>query len=302
MAELPRSAVEFDGVVVGYPQAGEHLLVDLNVAGKPEATVGDNGRPREDGMFFGRDLLTGRLISLEGSVSTDSGDTARLAWEALSAAWDAEELRLTPTATGMLRLRMHDGPTRVVYGRPRDINPKDDPGYKLLDVGRLDWVAQFRCIDHLFYDDVEQSEGFDIVSGGAPGLRSPLRSPLTSRVPGSSLELAGRVVVGGTQPAWPQITIYGPVVNPAWFDIGVGWLQLALTLRYDEFVTIATAPWNRSVRLNGVTNVAGALTTQSMRLSRARLTPGVHQLVLRGISDTGTARMVTSWRDAYHTI
>ncbi len=197
---------------------------------------------------------------------------------------------------------MHGGPTRVVFGRTLEINPKDDPGYSMLDLGRLDWVAQFRAIDHLFYDDVEQAESFTIVNAGAPGLRSPLRSPLTARppgTPGSSAELAGRLEVGGTRPAWPTITIYGPIVNPAWFDIGHGYLQLALTLQHDEYVTISTAPWARSVRKNGVTNVAGALTTTSMRLAKARMDPGMHQVVLRGLDSSSTSHMTTSWRNAY---
>lgn len=198
-----------------------------------------------------------------------------------------------------LRLRLAGGATRVVYGRPRELDPKDDPGFSLVEVGRIDFAAQFRCVNHLFYDDVEQVEQIGIVSSYTTGLTGPLHSPLTSQGVTQS-QNEGRVEVGGTEPASPTITIYGPIINPQWLALGTGWLQLNMTLLYDQYVTIDCTPWNRSVRLNGVTNVAGALTQSSLRLSQARLNPGVHQVVLRGTSTTGTARMQMSWRDTYH--
>lgn len=300
MVDLPANGVELNGLQIGFPQGGSaYVLSDLNVGGKPDTAVGDKSRPREDGLFFGRDLVTGRAIILEGSVSLDVD--ARDAYGALSTAWNARSTRLTPGAYLPLRLRMFNGPTRVVFGRPREFAPKDDPGLRLMDLGRVDFVAQFRCIDDLFYDDIEQSESVGISGVAVPGLKGPLKGPLIAQSADASTT-DGRIAVGGTEPAWPSITFHGPVTNPMWLIPGLGYLQLAMTLAYDDFVTISTAPWARFVRLNGVTNAAGALTAQSLRLSKARLEPGVHQLVFRGVSDTGSAWLSTSWRDCFDSI
>lgn len=297
MVDLPANAVELDGLVIGNPQTGPYSLADLNIGGKPEITAGDKPRPREDGVFFGRDLLSsGRLIVLEGSVSTRDGSSCRQAWQALSEAWDAQYTRYTPGAVRMLRLRLADGDTKIVFGRPRELAPKDDVRFALLGVGRIDFVAQFRCVDHLLYADPARTSDVGIVSDTVPGLVSPLRSPLSSKA--RAAPAGGELEVGGTHPAWPAATIYGPIVNPTWFDVGVGFLQFRTELKADQFLSFDTAPWNRGALVDGVTNVAGALTQGSLRLSRATLTPGAHRVVLRGTSDTGTAHMTTSWREA----
>ncbi|MGV0986747.1 MAG: hypothetical protein ACOYB2_19540 [Limnohabitans sp.] len=298
--ELQPQAVEINGLQIGYPQVGNYVLTDLNVGGKPETTAGDKPRPREDGVFFGRDLLSsGRSVVLEGAVSVSDPVLARTAWENLTQEWDAQDVRYTPGSVVPLRLRMHNGPTRVVYGRPRELDPKDDPGYALVNLGVLGFAAQFRCVDHLFYDDVEQFGTIGVVSDAVPGLRSPLRSPLTSGVTGEALARDGQVEVGGTQPAWPSFTIHGPALNPMVLIFGLGYLQLAMYIAYDDFVTIQTAPWNRGVLINGVTNAAGYLTQGSLRLSKARLYPGLRQVTLRTISYNNAAYLSTSWRDCF---
>lgn len=299
--DLPYRGVDLDGLVIGNPPVGDYALVDLHIGGKPETAAGDKPRPREDGIFFGRDLhSTGRNITLEGAVSTDDAPTCMAAWRALNTAWDAEDTRRTPGSVTALRLRIGGGPTRRVYGRPRELDPKDDPGFGLVDMGRIDWAAQFRCVNHLFYDDVEQVSAIGVVTPTASGLTAPLSVPLSLNQPEESLP--GLVEVGGDRPAHPQITIFGPITTPTWFDIGRGWLQLNMTLASDQFVTLDCTPWGRTVRLNGVTDVAGLLTPSSLRLSQAALSPGLHRVVLRGISATGAAYMTTTWRDTYNSI
>lgn len=301
--ELPTRAVDLDGLVIGNPPVGDYALTDLHTGGKPETAVGDKPRPREDGVFFGRDLLaTGRVITLEGAVSTDDSATCLAAWETLNSAWDADTTRLSPGAVLPLRLRIAGAPTRVVYGRPRELDPKEDPGFSLVDAGRIDFAAQFRAVNHLYYDDLEQTEVIGVVPATSSGLTSPLMVPLSMNTTVDEANAQGTVDVGGTQPATPVITIYGPITNPTWFAIGYGWLQLQMTLAADQFVTLDCRPWVRTVRLNGVTDCAGLLTSTSLRLSQARLFPGRHRVVLRGTSATGTAYMTTTWRDTYKSI
>ncbi|MEV7684243.1 hypothetical protein AB0O64_37805, partial [Streptomyces sp. NPDC088341] len=132
------------------------------------------------------------------------------------------------------------------------------------------------------------------------GLVGSLSAPLTST--GES-DRSQAITVGGALPAWPVITIAGPITNPVVEMVGLWRFELLASLAYDRTVTIDTRPWVRSVVLNQAGgSLAGALTRQSPRLADAGIPPGTYEAVLRGIDATGTARATVAWQETYSSL
>jgi hypothetical protein len=301
---LPEASFELDGVTFGPGSATSIQDVDF---GDPELTVGDLPRPRADGMMFGRDYRGGRLVTFELTVLTaytapavaalpelgGYGTVATLDELALlNRAWSGGLVRTTPGAVSRLRYRL-GGRQRVLYGRPRKFAATS--GWATL--GRVPVSATFQAIDHRFYDDVERTAVVPYIPPPAGGLTFPIEFPWSTITVGYS---PGVIAVAGTEPSWLVIVIYGPIVNPAVTWVGGDWtLGLNLSLLDSQFVVIDPRPWSRGVRLDGVTNVAGALTPTSPRLSELELPFGTHEIVLSGQDDTGLSSMTLAWRHAY---
>jgi hypothetical protein len=298
---LPEASFELDGIAFGPGSATSIQDVDF---GDPELSVGDLPRPRADGMMFGRDYRGGRLVTFELTVLTDYAvpavpgyggygtATALDELAMLGQAWSGGTVRTTPGAVSRLRYRL-GGRQRCLYGRPRKFAPLS--GYTTL--GRVPVTATFQAIDHRFYDDVERTAVVPYLPPPAGGLTFPIEFPWSTITVGYS---PGVIAVAGTEPSWLVIVINGPIVNPAVTWVSGDWtLGLNLTLLDGQFVVIDPRPWSRGVRLDGVTNVAGALTATSPRLSALELPFGVHEIVLSGQDESGLSSMTLAWRHAY---
>lgn len=301
IATLSEASFELDG----YPFGGvDSTVVVENVDfGSPEIITHDLARPRADGVMFGRDWRSGRLITFELAVLTEytspavSGfggygtATALDELGLLERAFLADAVRTIPGATSMLRYRL-GGRQRVVFGRGR----KFASDTRMATLGRIPVTAEFQCVDHLFYDDTQYSNRVGYVSPPAGGLTWPIVFPWSTITVGYS---PGTIAVYGTVDTWLPILIHGPISRPSVRWVG-GWtVGLTLTLLADQWVVIDPRPWSRGVRLNNGTNVAGSLTTDSPRLSDIRVPPGDVEIVLGGTDATGTSSMTLVWRGAY---
>lgn len=296
MADLAPRSIECDGLLMG---PGTDIIVSKIIGGgKPAQNVGDVQRGREDGGYFGVDRLEGRLLKFEVSIDTTSYEACQRLWSELSTVWDAERVRKTPAAVLPLRVRQFDGPTRIVFGRPNRIDPVDE---EMMNLGRLDIQMDFRCGDHLTYSDVEHTHVTEIVPPAVSGFIPPLFTPLVfdAAVAGSK----PGIFVGGDVAAYMATTIYGPVDRPGAEYSGQWTATLNENLpAQSQYVIIDSQPWSRRVRRNDVAAISGKLTQDSPYLSEMRVSPGGHDTVLRGVDPTGTARMVSTWRDAFLTL
>ncbi|MDV6291260.1 hypothetical protein R2F25_38260 [Streptomyces sp. UP1A-1] len=207
-------------------------------------------------------------------------------------AWDAEAVRRRFATPAVLRT-MQGGRARRFYGRPRKPAPA---GSKLTKQGYTPVVCTFACVDSKAYDDVEQIARANLVPPDHYGLVGPLTTPLTMTAESASKN-AGEVVVGGTKPTWPVITIYGPISNPVCEVVGRWKAGLDLTLGVGERVVIDPRPWVRTVMRNGNASVAGKLTRgtpqlKDMRLPRGRagLRAARHRCHRQRVHDGGLAR------------
>ncbi|MFP3990988.1 hypothetical protein U9R90_26680 [Streptomyces sp. E11-3] len=285
----------------GSIRSGFYLLEPHEIVyGDTEA--GDKPLPREDGIRFGQDFKAAATITFEIGVDTvdqapggHGRHGANLdALSALAQAWDAEAVRRRFATPAVLRT-VQGGRARRLYGRPRRCA---SVGSRLTRQGYTPVIATFACQDGVAYDDVEQQQRIDIVPPSHHGLVGPLTTPLTMTGPSTSLPTSD-VVVGGTGPAWPVITIHGPISRPVCEVVGRWKAGLDLDLGAGERVVIDPRPWARTVLRNGNASVAGALHRSAPRLADIRLPLGRQDFILRGTDPTGTAYMTVAWRDAY---
>lgn len=301
IATLPEASFELDGYPFG--GLGSPVTIQNVDFGTPEIITHDTKRPRADGSMFGRDWRGSRVISFELTILTEYAAPAVSGYGGygtasaldelggLERAFLADAVRTTPQATSMLRYRL-GGRQRVVFGRGRKFAAESS----MATLGRIPVTAEFVTVDHLFYDDQQYSNLVGYVPPPAGGLTWPIVFPWSTITVGYS---PGTIAVYGNVETWLPIVIHGPIARPSVQWVG-GWtVELELSLLADQYVVIDPRPWSRGVRLNNGTNVAGALTVDSPRLSDLRVPPGMVEIVLGGQDATGTSSMTLTWRGAY---
>lgn len=291
--ELLDDSLELDDYQFGGHVHGQTLvMVEDVVFESPDIVMVDRQLPRSDGIRFGRDYRGGRTITVNMHVFGDHGPHGLSILDDLAAAWSGDTARRIPGSVQTLRIRTGQR-TRRVYGRSRRFAPVST---KVAANGWAPVVADFRCVDHYFYDDNERVNEVGIVPPSGGGLVAPLVAPLTTL--GISYA-PGEIIVGGTVPCYPVFMIWGPISLPTIDVIGEYRITLGMTIKHDEFVIVDPRPWSRGVRRNGLYSVAGSLTPSSPRLSEVRLAPGPHEVILSGLDETGTSRLTVAWRDVY---
>jgi hypothetical protein len=284
-----------------------------------DGDAGDVAMPHEDGQRLGQDTRGHATLTFEVGVDTVGHALAARARHganlasvsAMKEAWDGEAIRGRFGVPAVLRT-VQGGRARRFYGRPRKCEPAAS---KLTRQGHTPVIATFTCVDTLSYDDVEKITRVDMAPPPHRGLVGPLKDPLSMTGEGAT-KTPGEVLVGGTKPTWPVITIYGPISQPVCELVArprvpasggqpeipahPGWkVALNLSLNAGERVTIDPRPWARTVLRNGFSNAAGLLTRSSPRLKDVRLPTGRSDFVLRGRDTTGQSYMTIAWRDAY---
>ena len=287
---------QFDvaGVVIG---AGTLVPVsEASGLGAPELRTADVDNPVEDGGFPGVDLLSSRKVSIEAGIRTP-GDPATgldLLAQLQRAALD-RSVRLTPGALAVLRTKLPGRPVRRLYGRVRGAEPAS---MAQAVHGWIPITIDFTATDPAWQSDDAQSLTLPLdVSNDAQGFKAPMVAPITTGVSNPATR-PGWVHNAGDAPAWPQLTINGPVTNPRVWIVETGrYLELAVTLGAGESVSIETRPGTRWVLRNGG-NAATALTSGS-RLDLFTIPPGTSEVRWTATDYTNTCRLAVTWRDAY---
>lgn len=290
-ADLSYMQYDLDGFLFGGNpnEIATKYLVEKVEFGDPDISIQDTALPLEDGIIFGRDYKQGRTITFTMNVVTDD-ESAAQPLDDLASAWDNPDIRNTPGNVSTLRWNRHGRWSRV-YGRPRKFTPVTGT----VDNGFVPVLCDFRTSDHLYYSDEEYSNSISIVPPASGGWVMPFTFPVT---PGGVGVQQGEINIGGTKPAWIVSIVNGPIVNPIVEAVNYWKFQLLLTLDVGEFVVINPRPWSRSVRRNGILNVRGSFTQDSVRLTKMLLPPGQQELILRGTDLSGTSSLTTLWREA----
>ncbi|MFG2408742.1 hypothetical protein ACGFR8_31250 [Streptomyces brevispora] len=328
------------GLTFGRFRSGIYCLKEPSIA-FADPDVGDQPLPGEDGVRLGLDYQRSVTVTMELGIDTVNapadrtyprkiikgrviGDWPdephilellkrtgnRASWNAdgiamMRQVWRADSVRAGAGRVAWLRHRKA-GRTRFLFGRPRRFA---EGGGELSSQGYTPVVADFVAIDDKFLDVTEKT---------ATLWEYPLRymRPVPGRVishhpiepwdPGNSRRTAS-IVQAGQLSTYPIITIHGPCANPK-ITLTDRWaVQLALTLKSGEYVTIDARSFARTVVKylpNGsYSSVAHKLTRASPRLAEMTIPPGTWHARL-DYTRTTTAqkqgpRVEIIWRDAF---
>lgn len=270
----------------------------------PDIRTDDIPVGRADGLMMGRDYYSGLTITFDINIKTrspeDNGAAAKTLHRRMAQAWFTEDTgvgpsRLTPGEVSELYLT-DDDRTLIIYGRPRDYQPSRGRT-------RAGWIpvtATFRAITHKFYEANWQHGSITSAPSSSTGLLLPFIFPLNTY---ASQVLDDFLFVDGNTETWLLTRINGPIQSP-WVEV-TNYYNIEtssdFSLGANEWLEIDPRPWVRKVMKNGTIPVAGKFKATSRRLSMQTLPPGVHKVTLHGNDPTGTARLETSWRNAWST-
>lgn len=269
----------------------------------PEIRSDDVAMARGDGIMMGRDYYGGLTITFDINIKTrlnDNGETAKALHRAMAQSWFTEDTglgasRLTPGEYSELYLTDSDR-TLVTYGRPREYQPTRGRT-------RAGWIpvtCSFRTITHKFYEAEWQHGSITSAPSSSTGLVPPFIFPISTF---STQVLDDFLFVDGNTETWLLTKVFGPISSPKIVVTNYYNIETSsdFNLKAGEWLEIDPRPWSRKVMKNGTIPVAGKFTANSRRLSQQTLPPGVHRVTLQGIDPTGTARLETSWRNAWST-
>ncbi|MCX4761906.1 phage tail family protein [Streptomyces sp. NBC_01275] len=288
--------VDFAGVLMG-PKT-PYPISDITGLGTPEVRVQDVQLPTDDGSFPGVDYYSPRTVTIEAGIRTPGDPQAAAdALAALDQAAADPAARKSAGALQALRLWWpgRSNPKRL-HGRVRRVE------VVTLAQAVYGWIPitlQFTATSPEWHDDVEQRTTLPLArDDDEDGFTAPVTAPITTGV-ANPQERPGWVTNGGDLPAWPSLTIRGPVVNPRiWITETGRVLDLALTLGESDTLQIDTRPGTRWVLRNGG-NAAYALSAES-RLDLFQIPPNkTSELRWTGADYTNSTRLTVSWRDAF---
>ena len=262
--------------------------------GEAELVTVDAQVPMGDGVLVGRDFLGGRTWGFTVTTNVDDVAGAREALSPLARAWRDPSVRLTPGAVVPLSYRVGDE-WRRVYGRPGRWADMDLGVASMQGAGAV--VMDFRVTDPRYFADTAKSVDLTIIPESTGGLIAPLVAPLMTAAKGG--QRAGLVTNAGDTETPLVVTFHGPCRDPK-IVAEAGWeVGLVGSLAYDQSVTVDGL--TKTVTRSDGAQVPGML-TRSTQISRMVMPPGLSDVTFSCIDDTGTAKAVLSWRDAYTSI
>ncbi len=273
------SQLQLDGLTFGTYASG-YLLKRLGGFGMPEAKVDVKDRGNYHGARLGNYAYGRRALSLEGEIIGDDTTDYESKRRALSQACDLMDGLKTLTITTRAGL---------VITADVIVSAALEEPYKAGDMIRGDFRLEFVAPFPFFLSQSEHSQNIDPFVGG--GGTIPAAIPFSLAVGGTGAET---VANAGNGDAFPTVTIYGTIENPSLLNETTG-ESLALTY------TLATSTdyividfYNRTVLLNGITNISQYVSGDWWRLK-----PGNNSIKLASASYSADAHAVLEWFDTY---
>lgn len=248
----------------------------------PAIRVQDDNRGYFDGMWTGRDFLSGRIITMTMTIRGDNNFSAQYYLNLLQ-----ENLKPQTAGTGLLQFQLPGNSLQRVNARVRRRSIQINTNYSS---GLMTAVYEFFCPDPLIYDDtLNQVQLF-----GTQTVTGRTYNRVYNMLYGTGTQTLQLCENAGWANTYPIFTILGPATNPLITEINTGnVLSVVYPLQASDVLVIDTNL--RSVNLNGV-NRRSLLTNNSTWFS---MPPGNNYYQFNA-SATGTGTScVVSWRSAY---
>lgn len=291
MAALGEDQFAVDDYVFGYGTTVDVVEFDMS---SPTVTDQDTPTPREDGITMGIDRLGGPIFTIDLEIVEPTETAALDRLEELRGVFLSDTHRLVPQSYQVLSWHLFTtGEQRRTWGRGRACAPATLAN---AHVGFIPVSAQFQAITPYVYSDAEFSDSTGLVPDDTGGLTGVLVGPIVASGTGGG---SRGFQVQGFRPAWLATRIHGPIKDPVVTVAGRWWYQLLTTIAAGDSILVDPQPWQRQVRRKSDgANMAGFLTGTSAWLADMRVPPGGHELIVRGVDPTGTARVEAFWRHA----
>lgn len=277
-------AFTFNGLTFGGAGAAVQIRGVQGLEDMPDLRTSDEARGFVDGMFYGRDLLGGRTVTIDLQIATTGTLAAyRATLELLKAA-------LVPSATTTLPLQftLPGLGVRRINARCRRRSLPIDLAYQS---GLAKGAVEFYAGDPRIYDDVSTSVAIGLPSASGGRTYNRTYNVTYGAVSSGNVQVCTNA---GTIATKPVITLTGPVDTPFIQNVTSGaFLKFNLTLAAGETLTIDTD--SRSVVLNGTASRRSALSIDSTWFD---LAPGANTLLYSAAAFTASIATV-NWRSAY---
>ena len=255
----------------------------------------DDNRGYQDGMWTGRDFLSGRNLVFNIMIFGDSNNSMQTNLNLLQAALVPQQ-----SGTGLLQFQLPGDDLQRINARVRRRAIQINTDYSS---GRASATYEFFCPDPRYYDDAELTT--DLVNATALAGRTYNRVYTATATNPSNPNATGMSFGGGagapnliTNDGWtttyPVITITGPAINPKVTNVTAGaFLLIDQTLGTGDTLILNTD--YRTVTLNGI-NRRAILNNSSTWFAAP---PGTSYYTFLATGTDGNTSCVVSWRNAY---
>ena len=231
----------FNGWLFGGPGQGVQVLEVSGLEDLPELRVQDDTRGFQDGMFRGRDFLSGRTVSFTLQVMNDSAGTMQTYLAELKA-----NLQFQQSGTGTLQFQLPGRALQRLSARVRRRALKIDPDYTY---GRSYATVEFFCPDPRIYDDTETLIGLNPTSQVGRVYDRTYNLVYTS--PSGSTSSFATASNAGNVTVYPVITLTGAMTSPIVVNSTTG-QSIPISLTMSAADTLVIDPDLRSVTYNGL--------------------------------------------------
>jgi phage-related protein len=244
----------------------------------------DDNRGYHDGMFTGRDFLSGRTISIIFNTFGDSNGSAQTNYNTIQRTLLPQTQGTTP-----LYFKFPNSPTseQFVNARVRALRTTVDPNYTY---GYITSQVDFFCPDPNYYDSNLQTANMLI----SAALGRTYNKTFNYTYGGGSSSVTTTISNIGWATTYPTITIQGPITNPVIGNTTSGNI-LNFTGTYSALDTLEIDLYNQLITLNG--NPARNLLISGTWFDAP---PGNSNFFFTGSSTlAGTTQATVSWYSAY---
>jgi phage-related protein len=200
----------------------------------------DDNRGYHDGMFTGRDFLSGRTISIIFNTFADALGSAQTNYNTIQSTLLPQTSGTTP-----LYFKFPNSPTseQFVNARVRALRTSVDPNYTY---GYITSQVDFFCPDPNYYDNNLQTA----VMTFSPIAGRTYNKTFNYNYGGGSSTITTTISNIGWGTTYPTITITGPITNPIVGDLTSG-NSLNFTGTYSALDTLVIDLYNQLITLNG---------------------------------------------------
>jgi phage-related protein len=250
----------------------------------PGIRTQDDNRGYHDGMFTGRDFLSGRTISIIFNTFGDSNGSAQTNYNTIQSVLLPQTQGTTP-----LFFKFPNIPTseQFVDARVRGLRTTVDPNYTY---GYITSQVEFFCPDPNYYNSNLQTANMLI----SAALGRTYNKTFNYTYGGGSATVTTTIQNIGWATTYPTITINGPITNPVIGNTTTG-NTLYFTGTYSALDTLEIDLYNQLITLNG--NPARNLLISGTWFDAP---PGNSNFFFTGTGTlAGTTQATVSWYSAY---